>query len=253
MDKGTLNLKKDRNQEMTSNVMIGRVTESGDVDGELSRWRGAITVAGWAALASVVLTFVQVWIFVQWPPPETVEGFFALFADNPLLGLFSLDLLFIVNNLLLLLVYLGLFLVLRRRYPSAVTIGLLLGAIGIAAYMASNTAFEMLSLSNAYAAADATGQVALLGAGEAMLAVFKGTAFDIYYILGATALSLLPGAVLASGRFSRATGISGLIAAALMMIPSTAGTVGMFFAMGSLVPWVVFAALVGRRLLRIIR
>jgi hypothetical protein len=111
----------------------------------------------------------------------------------------------------------------------------------------------MLSLSNAYAAADATGQVALLGAGEAMLAVFKGTAFDIYYILGAIALFLFSGAVLASGRFSRATGISGLIAAALMMIPSTAGTVGMFFAMGSLVPWVVFAALVGRRLLRIIR
>jgi len=62
------------------------------VDSELSRWRGALTVAGWAALASVALTFLQVWIYVQWPPPETVGGFFALFADNPLLGLLSLDL-----------------------------------------------------------------------------------------------------------------------------------------------------------------
>jgi hypothetical protein len=155
-----------------------RAKDRGDVDGDLDRWRGALIVAGWAALASVALTFVQVWMYVQWPPPESVEGFFALFADNPLLGLLSLDVLYIVNNLLVLLVYLGLFLVLRRRYPSTVTIGLLLGAVGMAAYMASNTAFEMLSLANAYAAADAAEQVAVLGAGEAMLAVFEGTAFD---------------------------------------------------------------------------
>ena len=223
------------------------------VDGELSRWRGALIVAGWAALASVALTFVQVWIYVQWPSPETVKGFYSLFADNPLLGLASLDLLYIVNNLLLLLVYLGLFLVLRRRFPSTVTIGLLLGTVGMAAYMASNTAFEMLSLANAYAAADAAGQVALLGAGEAMLAVFEGTAFDIYYILSGITLFLFAGAVFDSERFSRATGVWGLIAAAFMMIPSTAGTIGMVFALGSLVPWVVFAALAGRHLLRLVR
>ncbi len=210
-------------------------------------------MAGWAALASVALTFVQVWILAQWPPPETVEGSFARFAHNPLLGLLSLDLLYIVNNLLVLLVYLGLYLVLRRRYPSTVTIGLLFGAMGMAAYMASNTAFEMLSLANASAAADATGQVALMGAGEAMLAVFKGTAFDIYYILGGITLFLFAGAVFASERFSRATGVWGLIAAAFMMVPSTAGTIGMVFALGSLVPWVVFAALAGGRLLRLAR
>ena len=122
-----------------------RPGEMDRVDGGLTRWRGAIAAAGWAALASVALTFVQVWIYLQWPPPGTVDGFFALFADSPFLGLLSLDLLFIVNNVLVLLVYLGLFLALRRRYPSAVTIGLLLGSVGIAAYMASNTGFEMLS------------------------------------------------------------------------------------------------------------
>ena len=223
------------------------------VDGGLTRWRGAIVAAGWAALASVALTFVQVWIYLQWPPPETVDGFFALFADSPFLGLLSLDLLFIVNNVLVLLVYLGLFLVLRRRYPSAVTIGLLLGSVGIAAYMASNTGFEMLSLASAYATADATGRIALVGAGEAMLAVFTGTAFNIYYILSDIALFLFAGVVFASKQFSRAAGVWGLIAAALMVIPSTAGTIGMIFAVASLVPWVVFAALVGFQLLRLVR
>jgi hypothetical protein len=79
-----------------------------------------------------------VWIYVQWPPSETVEGFYALFAERPLLWLVSLDLLYIVNNSIVLLLYLALFTVSRPVYPSTVTIGLLLGAVGMAAYMASN-------------------------------------------------------------------------------------------------------------------
>lgn len=237
---------------MRADVLPGREKDLDDPDREEQyTWRGAVRVAGWAALASVVLTFVQVWIYVQWPPPDTVEGFYALFAENSFLGLLSLDLLYIINNLLVLLVYLGLFLVLRSRYPSTVTVGLLLGAVGMAAYMASNTGFEMLSLGGAYEAADPSGRIALLGAGEAMLAVFEGTAFDIYYILSGITLFLFAGAVYVSKRFGRAAGVWGLIAAGFMMIPSTAGTVGMVFALASLVPWVVFAFLAGRRLLRL--
>lgn len=217
----------------------------------LEQWRGVLRVGGWAALASVALTFVQVWIYVQWPPPETVEGFYALLGERPFLGLLSLDLLYIVNNTIVLLVYLGLFAVLRRVYPSTVTIGLLLGAVGMAAYMASNTSLEMLSLANAYDTADATGQIALIGAGEAMLALFEGTAFDVYYVLSAVALFLFAGSMLRSRLFSRATGFWGLAAAVLMVVPSSAGTVGMVFALGSLIPWVVFSVLTGRQLLHL--
>jgi hypothetical protein len=217
----------------------------------LVQWRGVLRVGGWAALASVALTFVQVWIYVQWPPPETVEGFYALFAERPFLGLLSFDLLYIVNNTIVLLIYLALFAVLRRAYPSTVTIGLLLGAMGMAAYMASNTSFEMLSLAGAYATADTAGQIALIGAGEAMLAVFEGTAFNIYYVLSAVALFLFAGSMLRSRLFSRATGFWGLAAAVLMVVPSTAGTVGMVFALGSLIPWVVFSVLTGRHLLHL--
>ncbi len=217
----------------------------------LVRWRGVLRVGGWAALASVFLTFVQVWIYVRWPPPETVEGFFALFAERPFVGLLSLDLLYIVNNTIVLLVYLAVFTALLRAYPSTVTIALLLGAMGMAAYMASNPGFEMLSLANAYSGADATARVALLGAGEAMLAVFTGTAFDIYYVLSAVALFLFAGSMLRSRLFSPATGFWGLAAAVLMVVPSSAGTVGMVFALGSLIPWVVFAVLTGRQLLHL--
>ena len=84
-----------------------------------------------------------------------------------------------------------------------------------------------------------------------MLAVFKGTAFNIYYIVNGIPPFLFAGVVLASERFSKAAGVCGLIAAALMMIPSTAGPIGVVFALASLLPGVVFAFLVGRRLLRL--
>jgi hypothetical protein len=216
----------------------------------LGRWKGALRIAGWAGLASVALTCVQVWIFVQWPPPDTVEEIYALLNRNPILGLVSLDLLYIVNNLLVLLLYLGLFLTLWAISRSAATIGMLLGSIGMAAYFASNTAFEMLRLAGAYATADATAQVSLVGAGEALLAVLEGTAFDTYYVLSAIALFAFGWAMYRSVEFTRATAVAGLAAAVLMLVPSTVATVGPFFALASLLPWVVFAWMSGRRLLR---
>lgn len=218
---------------------------------EVALSAGLLRVGAWAAFGTVALTFVQVWIYVQWPPPDNAQAFFALFTKNPVLGLLSLDLLYLVNNAVVLLIYLAVFIALRHGHPTAVTIGLLFGSLGMAAYMASNVSFEMLTLSNAYAAADSAGRVALLGAGEALLAVFKGTAFNVYYILSAVALFLFAGSMLRSREFSRATGAWGLAAAFLMIVPSTAGTLGMIFALGSLLPWVVFAFLTGRRLLRL--
>jgi Domain of unknown function (DUF4386) len=223
---------------------------SGDRHG-FDRWRGLLRVGGWAAFGSVALIFVQVWIYVQWPPPETVEDFYTLFTENPFLGLLSLDLLYIVNNVIVLLVYLALFAVLRPTHPAAVTIALLLGSVGMAAYMASNVGFEMLALADAYAAADGAGRVALLGAGEVLLASFEGTAFNIYYVLSMVALLLFAGSMLRSRDFSRAAGGWGLAAALLMIVPSTAGALGMVFALASLGPWVVFALLTGRRLLNL--
>lgn len=212
-----------------------------------------LLVGGYAALASVVLTFVQVAIYIRWPPPETVADAFELFADSPALGLLSLDLLYIANNTAVLIAYLALFVVLRQTHPTATAVALLLASVGMAAYMASNVSFEMLALADAYDSTDTAGQAALLGAGEALLAGFKGTAFDVYYVLNAIALFLFAGSMLRTAYFSRATGILGLAAAALMVVPSTAGGPGRVFALASLVPWVVFAVLTGLRLLRLRR
>lgn len=216
---------------------------------EESRWKNLYRVGGTAALTVVGIMVVQIIIFVLWPPPETVEGFFALMQAQPLLGLLSMDLLYILNNTILVLIYLALFFALRRSSETAVLIAMLLGTLGVAAYYASNTGFEMLAISGQYAGVTSEAQRnALLGAGQTLLAIYKGTAFDTYYVLNAAALLIFAVVMLRSKVFSKATGGVGLAAGILMLVPSTAGTLGLIFSLASLVPWAIFSVMVARSL-----
>src|SRR5215204_6654191 len=108
---------------------------------------------------------------------------------------------------------------------------------------------EMLLLARSYAKADATEPVALLATGEGILATSTGTAFDVYYMFNLVTLLIMAVLMYRSQVFSRPTAVRGLVAAALMAVPSNFGTVGLLFALASLVPWAVFALLVARRLL----
>jgi len=105
----------------------------------------------------------------------------------------------------------------------------------------------MLSLSGQYAAATTESQKLIsLAAAEGMLAIYRGTAFLVYYVLNAIALLILAMVMLKSNFFSKGTAIIGLVAGILMAVPSTAGTIGMVFALASLVPWGIFLVLIAR-------
>ncbi len=236
---------------MTQKIL--RQTTSGNVSEIIdSRWAGLCKAAGIAALTMLALMIIQIVVYTVWPPPSTVEGYFALFHDNWLLGLLSFDLLYIVDSVLLILIYLALYIVLRRASESAMLIALVLGIAGIAAYFASNTAFEMLSLSSQYAAATTEAQrTMLLTSGHAMLETYTGTAFDIYYVLNAIFLFIVSPVMLRSKLFSKKTAYLGLAAGILMIIPASAGTLGVYLSLASLVPWAIWLILAGRNLLRI--
>jgi hypothetical protein len=207
---------------------------------------------GVAALAMLVLMAIQIVVYAIWPPPGTVAGYFALFQDSWLLGLLSLDLLYIADSILLILIYLALFVVLRRAGESAALIAVVLGIAGIAAYFASNTAFEMLSLSHQYSTVATDAQRAVfLSAGQVMLETYKGTAFDIYYVLNTVVLFIFSPLMLRSKLFSKTTAYLGFAAGVLMIVPSSAGALGLYFSLASLAPWAVWLVLVGRRLLRL--
>lgn len=220
---------------------------------DLSPWSGLLVTGAWVALVSVALIVVQVGIYVVWPPPETTVELFEVLLDNPVRGVLALDALYVVSNLLAFLLYLALAVVLWRVSRSAVVVALGFGVLGMAAYMASPRPVEMLTLARAYGEAGPAERVALVATGDGMLATWMGTAFDVYYFFNLVTLLVLAVLMYRSSLFNRATAVWGLVAAALMAVPSNFGTVGLVLAMASLVPWAVFAVLVARRLLELAR
>jgi hypothetical protein len=218
---------------------------------DVRQWEGLVITGAWVAIASVAMIVMQIALYMAWPPPETTVEFFELLLENPLRGMIALDVLYVVSNLLAYLLYFALAVVLWRVSRSAVAVALAFGVLGMAAYMASPRAVEMLALARAYGEADAAEQVALIATGDGMLATWTGTAFDIYYFFNLVTLLILAVLMYRSSVFTRATALWGLAAAVLMAVPSNFGTVGLVFALASLLPWAVFAVLVALRLLRL--
>jgi hypothetical protein len=214
-----------------------------------SAWKPLYRVAGVAALIVVVFIPIQSIVFVVWPPPSTVIGWFTLFQNNGLLGLLDMDILLIIDQVLMGLVFLALYAALKRASPSFMAIALTSGLVGIAAYFASSTAFNMLSLSSQYTAATTDAQRAIfLAAGQATLAIWQGTAFDVGYVLEGAALLIIAVVMLRSTIFSKATAYVGILLGVMSLLPPTAGTIGLLFSLGSLVPLEIWLILIARRL-----
>jgi hypothetical protein len=213
-----------------------------------SAWNPLYRVGGAAALMVVLLYVIQIIVLVVSPPPSTVIGFFTLFHKNALLGLLDLDLLSIADYALFVPMFLALYVALRRASPAFMAIATALGLIGIATYFASNTAFEMLSLSSQYAAATTDAQRSLLVAsGQAMLAIYQGTAFDVSYVLLAVAPLIISAVMLRSNIFGKVTASVGIVANVLAVgffVPA----IGVFLSLVSVVGLLIWYVLIARGL-----
>ncbi|NCC75557.1 MAG: DUF4386 family protein [Clostridia bacterium] len=204
-------------------------------------------MAWYLAIVMLVIIPLQIVIYVVAPPPDTVIGLFLRYQECPFLGLLSLDFLYLFNNLIIVVIYLALFVLLYREKPVTVLLAMVFGLVGIACYYPSNPAFEMLTLSSRYFAAQPEQQGSFLAAGEALMAGYTGTSFDVYYVLSTICLLLFSYALIKSPQFKKSVGCWGLASGLFMIIPSSAGTVGMIFSLLSLIPWVVFVVLLAIR------
>jgi len=215
-------------------------------------WRPLYLIAGASAMLSVALIAVAVGVYIFWPPPGDVNGWFTLFRQNALLGLLDLDLVMVVSAALLIPLYLALYTALRRISQSLALVALALGLVGSALMISANPAFSMLSLSDGYATAATDAQRAMyLAAGQAALTNWTGTAFNVAYLFaGLTALifSLL---MLRSDLFSKVTAFAGIALGVLAIVPATAGTIGLWVSLVSLVPTVLWLALTAQQLTQV--
>jgi hypothetical protein len=192
---------------------------------------------------------LQMFVFVKWPPPTSVVGWFTLFQESAVVGLLDMDLLLVADFVLLGFVMAALSAALIDKNRALAASALVLELAAIAVYMASATAFEMLTLSRGYALAETAQERSMfLGAGQAMLATWQGTAFNVSYVLSAAALLAISAVMLNSGIFSSLTARAGLVAGALSVVPASFGTVGLALSLLSLPPTALWLALVARGL-----
>lgn len=211
-------------------------------------WKDLYRIAAFAAVTIVILIPVQILVFVISPPPSTVADFFKLFQNNALLGLLSLDLLLIVDYVLMIPIFLAIYIILRKINQSFETISVMMGFVGIIVYFSSNTAFDMLYLSEQYDFTKADIQQSLLlAAGRSMLATFQGTTFHVSYVLLSVATLILSILMLKSRVFDKGTGTAGILLAIVGLRLYLPG-IGLYLSIVSLIPGTAWYLLVARSL-----
>ena len=218
-----------------------------------SGWTSLYKLGGTSALLLVVIVIIQLIVFTIAPPPldGTAIDWFILFQKNPLIGLIDFEFLMIIYVILCIPMALALYTLLRQFNPSWTAIYLVLSLLGVMCFIAARPVFEMLYLSNGYAAAETEAQRAMfLAAGEAKVATFHGTGFYINYILGSLTGLIISLVMLKTNIFSKATAYV-RIASSICDFGLFVPTIGMFIAIFSMLFLVIWNIMIARRLFQL--
>jgi hypothetical protein len=233
--------------------MVKVIMQVAAVEAQEANWKTLYQAGGAAGLIMVALTLAQSVVFFVAPPPleGTAADWFALFQKNALFGLLGFESLLVVYVVLSAVVSLALAVALRCVSQSLTAIFLVLSIIGTMSFIAARPALEMLFLSSEYAAATTDAQQAtFLAAGDAMVAIFHGTAFQVSYILGSITGLMIAAVMLRSSVFSKTTAYLRIASSILdfgLFIP----TAGLFISLASVVFLLIFNILIARRLFQL--
>lgn len=234
-------------------LSISSSTDRSQAAAALSGWAGLYKLAGVSALLQVAIVINQLVIFMSAPPPleGTALEWFKLFQENPIIGLIDFEFLMVIYVILCIPIALALYTILRPVNPSWTAVYLTLTLLGVMCFIAARPAFEMLYLSQAYAAAQNDAQRAmLLAAGEAKVAAFHGTAFYINYILGSLTGLIISLVMLQSTLFSKKISYV-RIASSVCDFGLFLPVVGMFISILSVLYLAIWNIMIARRLFQL--
>lgn len=208
------------------------------------RWKDLYTIGGITAIVSEIVIFLGIVTFFFWPYApgnKSTESIFMLLQSNKLGGLISLDLFLVLGNLFGVLLFLALYVSLKQVNESYALIALVLGLIAAVSIIPARPISELSSLSGLYASATTSAAKSqYLAAGEALLALFNGTAWFINTLLGGISLLISSFLMLRSKIFSKATAYVGIItniAVCFFFIPGVIGTVLLFLSLPGYMIW----------------
>lgn len=153
--------------------------------------------------------------------PQTAIDRFNQFNNNWILGLYNLDLLNVINQIILIPSIFAIYIAHKRTDNGYALFALILFLIGTTIFITSNTALTMLDLSKKYFSAISDAQKNLIAAaGESMLA--KGAHGSLGVFIGfalPTFANILISHVMIKGNiFTRSTSYTGLVGNILMLL-----------------------------------
>ena len=114
--------------------------------------RPMIEIAKWSIVLMIIIIPIQILVFALSPIPDTAVGMIELFIERPILGLIHMDLLYVINNTLLIFFYVVLYITLKKENKNSwLHVAMITGMIGIVLYYSNNRSIEMLYVSRRYA------------------------------------------------------------------------------------------------------
>ena len=179
-----------------------------------SRWKSLYTIAGIAAIISILVIVLGVVTYFIWPyapGKDSAQNILLLLHDDPLGGLISLDLFLFIGNLFSLALFLTLYISLRQVDEAMALIALVVGVIGLVLLIPARPILELVHLSQAYVAAATEAEKAqIVGSAATLLTLFDGIGWYMNTLLGG--LSLLSSSILMlrSCLYSKATAYVGI-------------------------------------------
>jgi hypothetical protein len=193
--------------------------------GENENWRGVYITGGIATIVALIGIVLDVIVGSTTGGnlstlPQTAVDRFAQFEISPLLGLYNLDLLNIVNQIFLIPAYVALYAAHRKTSHAFSLLALIIFLVGTTVFVTTNTALPMLELSNKYAVATTESQKSLLAAaGEAMLVrgSHGGLGVFIGFLLPNIAGLIMSFAMLSGKIFGKVTSLMGIVGSSLIL------------------------------------
>jgi drug/metabolite transporter superfamily protein YnfA len=187
--------------------------------------------------------------------PQTAVGRFSQLQSNPLLGLYSLDLLNIIVQLLMIPSYVALYVALGKINQGISLLALIIFLVGTIVMVTGNAALPMCELSSRYFAASESQKILLSAAGEAMLAKGIHGSYGMFlgFILPNLGGILISWVMLKSNVFSKTNAWLGLVGSIIIsvylilvtFIPAVKSMATLFAAPGGLMlmAWMLLFAL----------
>lgn len=153
--------------------------------------------------------------------PITAIERFAQLHDNRLIGLYNLDMLNDVNQIIMIPTFFALYAAHRKVKKAYAALAMIIFVVGTTIFVANNTALPMLELSNKYAASTTESQKTILAAaGEAVLAVGSHGSPGAFmgFVLPTVANIIMSFVMLAGKIFSKTTSFLGIAGNTFMLI-----------------------------------